>query len=51
MPNKKLKNENYLGFILIILALMAFALIVKSCNISQFQHQQQAISNEASSAD
>ncbi|MDY0189561.1 MAG: hypothetical protein RBR22_02400 [Desulfuromonas sp.] len=50
MP-KKLKNENYLGFILIILALMAFAIIVKSCNISQFQHQQQVINNATSNSD
>ncbi|MCD6525675.1 MAG: hypothetical protein J7K75_01630 [Desulfuromonas sp.] len=42
MDNKKhLKPENYLGFFLLILALMAFAVLVKSCNISQYQHQQQ----------
>lgn len=36
-----IKGENYLGFFLLILALMAFALIVKSCNIAHYQHQQQ----------
>ncbi|GEM_PF-2589451 len=36
-----LKGERYLSFFLLILALMAFALVVKSCNIAQYQHQQQ----------
>lgn len=38
---KHLKNENYLGFFLLIVALMAFAVVVKSCNIAQHQHRQQ----------
>ncbi|MBN2645514.1 MAG: hypothetical protein JXR59_08600 [Desulfuromonadaceae bacterium] len=29
-----LTSENYLGFFLVILTLMAFAVVVKSCNIS-----------------
>lgn len=44
---KHLKSENYLGFFLLIIALMAFAVIVKGCNIAQYQHQQQtAIQDE-----
>lgn len=43
MKNKRLKNENYLGFVLLIFALMAFATIVKSCNIAQYQYQQQVM--------
>ncbi len=46
--DKHLKSENYLGFFLIIFALMAFATIVKSCNINQYQHQQQVITDGAS---
>jgi hypothetical protein len=41
--SKHLKYENYLGFILLIFALMAFATLVKSCNIAQYQHQQQQV--------
>jgi hypothetical protein len=41
--NNTFKNENYLAFFLLILALMAFALIVKSCNIAQYQHQNQPV--------
>ena len=37
---KHLKGEKYLSFVLLILALMAFAVIVKSCNIAQYKHQQ-----------
>jgi len=46
---KHLKNENYLGFFLLITALMAFAVIVKGCNIAQYQHQQQVITHDTSS--
>lgn len=35
-----LKNENYLGFFLLIAALMLFATLVKSCNIAGYQAQQ-----------
>lgn len=35
-----LKNENYLGFFLLIVALMLFATLVKSCNIAGYQAQQ-----------
>jgi len=45
--SQHIKYENYLGFALLILALMAFATIVKSCNIAQYQHQQQVIINDA----
>lgn len=38
--NKNIKNENYLGFFLLIAALMLFATIVKSCNIARYQAQQ-----------
>jgi len=41
--NNGLKNENYLAFFLLILALMAFAVIVKSCNIAQYNHQNQTV--------
>jgi hypothetical protein len=34
-PSAPLKSENYLGFFLLLLALMAFALLVKSCNIAR----------------
>lgn len=37
---KSLKNENYLGFFLLIAALMAFATVVKSCNIAGYQAEQ-----------
>ena len=47
--SKHLKYENYLGFFLLILALMAFALIVKSCNIAQYQHQQQVMTDDSNS--
>jgi len=41
MPSKKsLKNENYLGFFLLIAALMVFATVVKSCNIARYQAEQ-----------
>jgi len=50
MKKNKLKHENYLGFILLLIALMAFAIIVKSCNIAQYQHQQLVIGNDANSA-
>jgi hypothetical protein len=41
MPSKKnLKNENYLGFFLLIAALMIFATVVKSCNIARYQAEQ-----------
>lgn len=46
---KHLKNENYLGFFLLIAALMAFAVIVKGCNISQYQHQQKMTTHDTSS--
>lgn len=45
---KHLKNENYLGFFLLIAALMAFAVIVKGCNIAQYQHQQQMTIHDTS---
>lgn len=45
--DKHLKYENYLGFFLLILALMAFATVVKSCNISQHQHQQQVMTDDS----
>ncbi|MBF0645345.1 hypothetical protein [Desulfuromonas acetoxidans] len=41
--NNDLKNENYLAFFLLILALMAFAVIVKSCNIAQYNHQNHSV--------
>ncbi len=41
MQNKQnLKSENYLGFFLLLATLMAFAVIVKSCNIAGYQAQQ-----------
>lgn len=41
MPsNKNIKNENYLGFFLLIAALMFFAIVVKSCNIADHQAEQ-----------
>ena len=39
--NKNIKNENYLGFFLLIAALMIFATIVKSCNIARYQAEQE----------
>lgn len=38
--NKNVKNENYLGFFLLIAALMVFATVVKSCNIARYQAEQ-----------
>ncbi|MDY0211843.1 MAG: hypothetical protein RBR06_02415 [Desulfuromonadaceae bacterium] len=41
MPNKQnLKKENYLGFFLLLATLMAFAVIVKSCNVAGYQAEQ-----------
>ncbi|MDD2558198.1 MAG: hypothetical protein RBR43_02890 [Desulfuromonadaceae bacterium] len=38
MQNKQnLKPENYLGFFLLLATLMAFAVIVKSCNVAGYQ--------------
>ncbi|MFA5700979.1 MAG: hypothetical protein WC913_06855 [Desulfuromonas sp.] len=43
MPNKQnLKRENYLGLFLLLATLMAFAVIVKSCNIAGYQAEQAA---------
>ena len=44
MKNRQnLKKESYLGFFLLLGALMLFATIVKSCNIASYQAQKQTI--------
>jgi high-affinity Fe2+/Pb2+ permease len=48
MSSKKyLKNENYLGFFLLIIALMLFATVVKSCNIAGYKAQQERDSKQS----
>jgi high-affinity Fe2+/Pb2+ permease len=44
--NKNIKNENYLGFFLLIAALMLFATIVKSCNIARYQAEQDRMTQQ-----
>jgi|GEM_PF-1373877 hypothetical protein len=36
---QSLKHEKYLGLFLLIVALMVFATLVKSCNIARYQAQ------------
>lgn len=45
--NKNIKNENYLGFFLLIAALMLFATIVKSCNIARYLAEQDRITEQS----
>ncbi len=37
---QSIKKENYLGLFLLLAMLMAFAVIVKSCNIAAYQAEQ-----------